>query len=118
MTNQDNRTSKGRLLTSLLVATLGAIVIWCLFVRLSSRADQSSQTLDAEAGSAYCLAFSPDGKQLAAGYGRTIRGANIGTVVVWDLSTGKQVTAILDKDLPPVRAVAFTPDGTKLAIAT
>jgi RNA polymerase sigma factor (sigma-70 family) len=55
----------------------------------------------------YALAFSPDGRRLAAG-------AEDGSVRVWDLAT--------KKEFPPLRghrgrvlAVIFSPDGTKLA---
>jgi hypothetical protein len=54
------------------------------------------------------LAFSPDGKILAVGGYRA--------VTLWNLPTGKALTAI--SRLPgPVQAVAFRPDGSQLAVA-
>ena len=54
------------------------------------------------------LAFSPDGKILAVGGYRT--------VTLWNLPTGKALTAI--SHLPgPVQGLAFRPDGAQLAVA-
>jgi WD40 repeat protein len=63
------------------------------------------------------LAFSPDGRQLAAALVRvnqkeaTFRGA----VCVWDTTSG-QLRHTLSK-LPPMQSVAFSPDGKWLAAA-
>jgi WD40 repeat protein/transcriptional regulator with XRE-family HTH domain len=55
------------------------------------------------------LAFSPDGKQLAAvGLG--------GTADVWDLATRKQILSLVGHRRT-VFSVAFTPDGSRLATA-
>lgn len=64
------------------------------------------------------LAFSADGSRLAAGTGRLPNGdpAITNGVWVWDAATGAQITG-----LPfgaPVAAVAFSPDGNTLAVAT
>lgn len=54
------------------------------------------------------LAFSPDGKILAVGGYRA--------VTLWNLPTGKTLTAI--SHLPgPVQSLAFRPDGTQIAVA-
>jgi WD40 repeat protein len=56
------------------------------------------------------LAFSPDGKRLAAvGAGRT--------AVVWDVAAGKKVLPLLGHSRA-VYSVAFTPDGSRLATAS
>jgi WD40 repeat protein/serine/threonine protein kinase len=53
------------------------------------------------------LAFSPDGKRLAAsGEGQTLR--------VWDLGTGREVAKLPG----PAACVTFSPDGTRVAAAS
>jgi WD40 repeat protein len=52
------------------------------------------------------LAFSPDGKTLATGSGKTAQ--------LWDMATG-QVTATLEGHSHPVTQLAFAPDGKTLA---
>jgi WD40 repeat protein len=70
-------------------------------------------TLGQEAGpskrrgiSVYCVAFSPDGKTVAAGTNRR-------EVQLWDVVTGKE-TATLPGHEGAVRSVAFRPDGKAL----
>jgi WD40 repeat protein len=69
----------------------------------------------------YCCAFSPDGCRLATA-------DRVGHVVVWDVATGKQLTTLETptlytwdgtqriRSIGGVRALAFSPDGTHLAI--
>jgi WD40 repeat protein len=56
------------------------------------------------------LAFSPDGKTLAAGLGPFFGHG----VVLWDLGTKKRKEIAKD----PVNSIAFSPDGKTLAVAT
>lgn len=68
----------------------------------------------------YCCRFSPDGKHLATG-------DQTGTAFVWDTATGKQVGKVRAPLLftgdgnghtyGGVRAVAFSPDGSRVALA-
>jgi WD40 repeat protein/serine/threonine protein kinase/tetratricopeptide (TPR) repeat protein len=77
---------------------------------LTSR--QAIRTFESGADPVLTLAFSGDGRQLAAGEGRT--GA-LGRVTVWDAETGT-VLGILDR-VGLVASVAFHPDGDRLAVA-
>jgi WD40 repeat protein len=64
-----------------------------------------------------CLAFSPDGKLLAAGGGATeIRGSvlvDFGEVALFDVATGDRVGTLPSPTLN-VLNLAFSPDGTRL----
>src|SRR5437762_223993 len=66
------------------------------------------------------VAFAPDGKTFAAGYGdwqdprRDMTG---GGVFLWDAATGKVVRELQDR-VAPVQAIAFAPDGKALAAVT
>lgn len=58
------------------------------------------------------IAFSPDGRSLASSAGDDV-------VILWDISTGQQLKQFASDPQyhSPVYEVAFSPDGTKLAIA-
>src|SRR5262249_12889071 len=69
----------------------------------------------------YCCTFSADGRHLATG-------DRVGHVVIWDVATGRQVAAVdapllytwdgvqRIRSIGGVRALAFSPDGTHLAV--
>jgi WD40 repeat protein len=59
--------------------------------------------------SAVYIAFSPDGKRLAAGIGRM--------AVVWEVVTGKRIAALRGAG-KYVSGVAFSPDGNMLAFGS
>jgi WD40 repeat protein len=62
------------------------------------------------------LALSPDGKVLAAGGARLVRGAQKyeATVWLWDAATGRKMRQLPGKGFE-VRSLAFSPDGRTLA---
>jgi RNA polymerase sigma factor (sigma-70 family) len=85
---------------------------------------QERMTFQADAGQVFAVALSPDGKVLAAGYGK---GPNNGAVKLWDTATGKEKAELrAERRLPDtpvlplavVESVAFSPDGKRLLATT
>jgi len=65
-----------------------------------------------------CVAFSPDGKKLAAGGGELKKAEATGTIFVWDVAT-QRLLHKLESDTPiPVSSVAFSQDNTLVAGAS
>ncbi|MCI0681615.1 MAG: sigma-70 family RNA polymerase sigma factor [Gemmataceae bacterium] len=62
---------------------------------------------------AWSIAFSPDGKMVACGFGGYV--PSRGELTVWDAATGKSLYSV--ETSKSVRSVAFSPDSKKLATA-
>jgi WD40 repeat protein len=73
----------------------------------ASRENRVDMTYEGGAGEVRCVAFSPDGKLLAAGN-------RYGTVRVWDVATKKE-RVTLTGHAGDVWSIAFSPDGKTLA---
>lgn len=69
-------------------------------------------------GMIHTIAFSPDGRLLACGGGRS-RGDDVpaGEVMIWEVASGKEL-ATLEAPSGEVQRVAFSPDGRSLAAAS
>src|SRR5439155_2821323 len=63
------------------------------------------------------VAFSPDGKLLAAAGGRNVRHTRDFGISLWEVDTGREYRRLGDKFLE-LRAVAFSPDGKTVAGAS
>jgi WD40 repeat protein len=90
-------------------------------VRIWDAADGSELlTLAGGKGTAWALAWSPDGSRIVAGsnaWGTAVSGAAglVGTLTIWDPVTGSEVASFGRPGQGPVRAVAWSPDGTRIA---
>jgi len=73
---------------------------------LSAQELKLRDTLNGHMGPVNGVAYSPDGKTLASGGGKTIK--------LWDVATGKELVTFQGHTLG-VYAVAFSPDGKTLA---
>ena len=64
-------------------------------------------TLDAGTGTIQAVAFSPDGKILAAGYGQ-------GITRLWDVDTQRQIGEPIATGSDEIDSIEFSPDGKTL----
>lgn len=76
---------------------------------------QRQRVLASVSNGVNAIAFSPDGKTLAAGCGHDFED---GSVPLFDLATGRLLTTLDGESLAPVRALAYSPDGSLIATAS
>src|SRR4029077_18480009 len=69
---------------------------------------QTPRELQGNVNGVQCLAFSPDGRYLAAGCRR-------GTIVVWDVSSG-EARRQLERHASIIASLSFSPHGQTLAV--
>ncbi|WP_406336007.1 WD40 repeat domain-containing protein [Streptomyces sp. NBC_00203] len=102
---------------TLLLAALGATAVAVPLAVIESRADDAANprkaTLTVPDGHADSVAFSPDGKTLAAGLSGA-RGTG-STLRLWDVAEGTATTPWADH-VEDLTKVAFSPDGKTLAM--
>jgi WD40 repeat protein len=73
-------------------------------------------SLEAPAGSVYAIAYSPDGRQLATASGGPFSvGKGGSNVELWDRETGQRQPTLPGTE-HHIWSLAFSPDGTKLAV--
>ncbi len=87
----------------------GGVMVW------DKATAQSLWTRKEPGLTAMSVAFSPDGKSLAAGYG-TYSGDQVGRAKLWDVASGKEKKAVTGPK-GGVTRLAFRPDGKRLALA-
>jgi WD40 repeat protein len=73
--------------------------------------------LSGQDGLLFSVAFSPDGRLLAAAGGRSLLSGCPGDITIWDTATGQQLLR-LRGHTNMVFSVAFSPDGRRLASAS
>ena len=90
------------------VGDVGGVVLW----DVATRERLADPPLPVSEGAVLDVAFSPDGKTLAAGFGSRV----VGGVVLWDVATRKRlIEATLPVNEGTVWGLAFSPDGKALA---
>jgi WD40 repeat protein len=86
----------------------------CVVQIWQATSGQRIRTLENDYYSTWDLAFSPDGRYLAAACGVYIKS---GAVKVWEVATGREIAALGGYE-DCVWKVAFSPDGRRLATAS
>ncbi len=94
-------------------AEVGGVMLW----DAATHERLADKLLPVSEGSVWGVAFSPDGKTLAAAFGPTnVDGGRVGGVALWDVATRKRLAdgpfAVMEGK---VECVAFSPDGKTLA---
>jgi|GEM_PF-192098 len=90
----------------------GGIKIW------NAETSEEVQTLKGHTNTITSVSFSPDGKKVLSSselsYGND-KNKEANHLKMWDLSTGKELVGLFDKQKGFVTAATFSPDGKKIA---
>ena len=89
----------------------GGVVLW----DAATRTRRGDPPLDVKEGRVMSVAFSPDGRTIAAGYEVPGNNSGNGGVVLWDMATRTRRGAASLPGNGDVRGVAFSPDGGTIA---
>jgi WD40 repeat protein len=87
---------------------------------LDVRTGRLVRTIDTGMESAACVAFSPDGRYVAAAGGEPrqpgVADQDANHVKIWDLTTGKEMSLLFKDEHDRARRLQFTADSERLAI--
>ena len=96
----------------------GSLQLWDLETGQSALSLEGAGGLEGAGPDVYSVAFSPDGKRLAAAvWDPDADEVESGEVRVWDAATGQRTYSLRGNHRACFYSVAFNPDGTRLASA-
>jgi WD40 repeat protein len=79
------------------------------------RGDRPLQQITGQDGTVWAVAYSPDGKSLAAAFGQHVQGADeLATIKLWDTATTELKLRLTSESGPP-QSLVISPDGQVLA---
>ena len=101
-------TRKGVTMKTIVCLLLTALLVIFTFTPTTFVQDVPYTVLDGQTGPVFSVSFSADGQTLASG-------SRNNTVVLWDVSTGRNIRTLLGHTLDEICSVSFNADGQMLA---